>query len=370
MMTMKERRELYKKQMSERHQESFREKDDSGRFRGIFESKADVNFWRCTEDDHEISIVPYLTGKKDPKHPPNSLGIGLFLFVHRGVGVNENSYICLNRTYGKPCPICEYQKELKESTEGDVNDDLIKSLNPTKRAIYNVVCYDSAKEEGKGVQVWDVSHYLFSIPLEELAHKKKGGGDVPYGHHEEGKIISFRKKGSKRNTEFTAFEFKDRDPLEDEILEAAYCLDDLIHKPTYEEVHEAFWAGKSDGKSSSSEKEEEEEERPRKSKSREEEGEEEEEERPRNKSKVKEEEDEEEEDVPESVTEECPEGAAFGEDYMGYPECKQCDLKAECKKKSKELKEVKEEEEEEEEEEETTKKYPLDKKKKLFRRDK
>jgi len=338
MLTMKERRELYKREMAERHKESFSQKDDSGRFKGIFETskRAGVKFWKCSEDDHEITIVPYLTGNQDPRLPPGKPAFFLYVFVHRGVGVNENSYICLNRTYnGKPCPICEYQKELREATDIEVSEDAIKALNPTKRAIYNIVCKDSAKEENVGVQIWDVSHYLFTVPLEELAHKKKGGGDVPYADDTIGKIISFRQKGSKRNLEYTAFEFKDREPLSDEVLESAVCLDELLHKPTYEEVYDAFWAGK---------KEERKEEVQERGDSRREEKEEEEEEKEapieadsRRKPSLKKK--EEEEDVSEEVEKytECPYGAAFGSDFDQYDECEGCEARSDCEEKKAQL---------------------------------
>jgi uncharacterized Zn finger protein (UPF0148 family) len=246
--------------------------------------------------------------------------------------VNENSYICLNRTYnGKPCPICEYQKELREATDIEVSEDAIKALNPTKRAIYNIVCMDSAKEEKVGVQIWDVSHYLFTVPLEELAHKKKGGGDVPYADDTIGKIISFRQKGSKRSLEYTAFEFKDREPLSDEVLESAVCLDELLHKPTYEEVYDAFWAGKKEDPkeekedSHREEKEEEEEEGPIEADSRR---------KPSLKNKK-----EEEEDVPEEVEKytECPYGAAFGSDFDQYDECEGCEARSDCEEKKAQL---------------------------------
>ncbi|MFA5394389.1 MAG: hypothetical protein WC346_00035 [Methanogenium sp.] len=323
-MKAKDRRELYRQEATQRHNENYSSLNDSGKFRDIYipEKKAGMKLWRCKEDDHEIYIVPYVTGKKHPRLPEGRSDFVLNVFVHRGVGINEDSYICLNRTFKQRCPICEYQAELRENE--NVDEDEVKALNPTKRSIYNIVCVDTPKDEEKGVQVFDVSHYLFTVPLEEMAHKKKGGGEVPYAHIDMGKIISFRKKGSKRNTEFTAFEFKVRDEIPDEVLDAAVCLDEQLYIPTYEEVHEAFFESK--GKEAAPEPE----------RSAKEEKTEDTERKPKNTEK----------DVPESVTskasdkgkvEECPSGAVFGTDYNVYEECRSCDVRRDCRDKKDEL---------------------------------
>lgn len=338
-----ERRALYKKEMEERHKESAASKGDSGRFRDIFDQrkKAGINFWKCSEDDHEIYIVPFVTGKQHPTKKEGHTGINVMPFIHRGIGVNEDSYICLNRTYNERCPICEYQKELRESTEKDIDEKTIKALTPSRRAIYNIVCLDSPKETAKGVQVWDVSSWLFTEPLDELAEKKKGGGKVLYADDTLGKIISFRKKGTKRATEYTAFEFKDRAPVPDDILESAPCLDELLHKPTYEEVANAFFA------KAEKEEEQEKDDRPGDLQT------------PEKEAPVP----EKEKDVPASVTQgserkvltkigaaapvpekkvwtDCPNGAVFGTDHFEYEECRVCEAEEDCNKKLAEITEA------------------------------
>ena len=238
------------------------------------------------------------------------------MFVHRGIGTNQDSYICLNRTYRKRCPICDYQEELR--TSGEVSEEDIKLLNPTKRTIYNIVNCDTVAEEGRGIQVFDVSHWLFTIPLEEFAHKKRTGGEIAYADIDDGKIISFRQKGSKRTLEYTAFEFKDRPEITDDQLDAAICLDEMIHVPTFEEVYEAFMEGKEEKIVAKEEV------RKPKEEVKKEEVKKEEVKKP---APV-----EVEEDVPESVESDsnCPYGAAYGADYNAYEECRGCDVRKLC----------------------------------------
>lgn len=336
-MKAKERRELYKKEGQTRHQENYANKDNSGRFSDMFEAtkKVGVKFWKCKEDDHEVYIVPYIVGNQHPRLKTGKADFVLDVFVHRKVGINEDSFICLNRTYKKDCPICEYQAELRESNDAD--DVAIKALNPTRRNVFNIICMDSPKEEEKGVQVWDVSQWLFTNPLEELAHKKRGGGEVAYADIDEGKIISFRKKGSgMTNTEYTAFEFKDRPEIPDEILDAAVCLDELLHVPEYDEIKEAFFQTKDEQpaeKETSGKKEEKDTEKPSAKKTKED--------------------DVHTDDV---VVEECPYGAEFGKDFNEYEECRQCEARQVCRVKKDELTDKEEK--------------PIEKKKVLTRRGK
>lgn len=328
-MQAKDRRELYRKESKQRQDENFNTLDDTGRFRDIYDpaKKAGVKFYKCKTDDHELYMVPYIVGSHHPRLKEGKMDFVLNVFVHRGIGVNEDSYICLNRTFRGKCPICEYQADLRESDKAD--DEEIKALNPTKRSIYNIVCLDTPKEEEKGVQVFDVSHWLFTIPLEELAHKKKGGGEVAYADIDEGKVISFRKKGEKRSTEFTAFEFKDRSEIPDEVLDAAICLDELLYIPTYEEVYSAFWETKKDEEAPAPEA------RPKTEAKKEE---------PKKEEPKKVEAKVEEKDVPDSVTEECPSGAAFGTDYNQYEECRPCEVRKQCRAKKDEIDEAAEKE--------------------------
>lgn len=333
-MKSSERRRLYKEELAKRTEESYRSKDDSGRFKSIFEpgKMAGVTRWKPSEDDHSINIIPYFAGKNNPKVKEGKSTYFLDLFVHSRVGVNEDSYVCLNRNYGQKCPICEHQAQLRK--DGDEDEDYIKSLNPTRRAIYNVEVLDNPKERAKGVQLWEVSHFLFEKELAELAKKKADGGYVYFSDTdtEDGRIVSFRKKGEGKATKFHALSFEEREePISDELLDAARCLEDMIHIPTYEEVYAAAFP-ESTKETVKKKDEEEEEERPARRRDAEDE-----EAPPPSRRRDKDE--DEEKDVPDPTLAEgeCPIGQVFGKEYDEFENCDDCKVRESCKEKYNEL---------------------------------
>jgi len=177
--------------------------------------------------------------------------------VHTNVGPNDAQFICLARKYGKPCPICEHQAELKK--EPDYDNDMIKSLYPKRRNVYNVFVYDNKEEEDKGVQIFEVAHFFMESKLTPLAMDARTKALIPYAHYEKGKTIQFEvtkkayKVGEKtiQGSDFGGHKFLDRngysllDPYDDgtTILDDAFTLDELIHIPEYDEVYKAYWSG-------------------------------------------------------------------------------------------------------------------------------
>ena len=293
METAKARRKQIREQMHQRQDESYQRKDDSGRFKSIYKSEISRDkFWKCNEAEHSLDIIPYPVGDNDPHNKKGNWTYLLDLFVHNKVGVNEDSYVCLNRNYNKNCPICEYQAELRK--QDDYDEDIVKALNPTRRAIYNIWVHDNSKEEDKGIQIWDVSHYLFELNLIENSRKKKGGGYILFSDPDEGKTISFRRSGKgPTSTKFVAITFEDRDAIPDNIMDAAHVLDELIHIPTYEEVNIAFYGAIKEEKTKET--------------------------------KTK------EEDIPEPPENECPADFEFGKDYGDYDDCDDCEVSKACK---------------------------------------
>jgi hypothetical protein len=333
---MKRDRKAMREALLKRTQESHERREDSGRFGSIFKDIPGLQMWKCGAGEHVVDIIPFVAGENNPTEKKGDIAYVLEAWVHYGVGVNEDAFICPARTFNKDCPICEYRKQLREE-DSEENEELIKSLNPKRRAIYNIVCLDNEKEEAKGVQVWDVAHWFMERHLTPLAKKPKSGGFVLFADPDLGRSISFERKGTgATNTEFLGHKFVDREgSISDEILDAAYCLDEIVAVPEYDELYAAFWGSK--GKKEA-EEEPEEAEGP-------EEPEEPEEEVKKPEEEVKKptiaqrrkqrEERKQRKQIPSANK--CPGGGQFGVDLDTLEYCDDCPLWEECAKRADEL---------------------------------
>ena len=209
----------------------------------------DIKFWpKIPEGDHTIDIIPYIAGANDPD-PDVKEGEDqyvLYLHVHQRVGAAEGQYVCLAKNFNLPCPICQHVKVLREE---DADKDDIDAVKAKARCVYNIVCYDSDKEEGKGVQIWETSWWQSEKIFTTLAKAKRGRGGkearskVYFADSVNGKSITFTREGTgMENTRFYGHALEDRDyEIDDETLDGAHCLDDLITIPTYEELYKAYW---------------------------------------------------------------------------------------------------------------------------------
>jgi len=154
------------------------------------------------------------------------------------VGPNNDNYICLSKTYGKACPICEEMQRLQQNENAD--DKLIASLRPKRRVIYNVI--DLLSEDQK-IQIFECSHFWFEKELLEEA--QTGEDTVIFADLEEGATIGFRgSPGSYEGSEYFQpknFKFIEREKYDESILEEAYSLDEFLVVPTYDEIKNVFY---------------------------------------------------------------------------------------------------------------------------------
>lgn len=233
----------YKKGIQKQTKKSYDTKDDSGKFKSIF--LEGIRPIKLGNAEHFLNVIPFKAGAQNPNASPGESVYVLDIWVHRGIGIQENSYICLSRTYQKPCPVCEYQNELRKLKDSDdYDEELIKQLNPSRRAVYNVEILDNDAERAKGVQIMEVSHVKFEGPFAALAKLPRGGGFIYFSDPDDGKILSFNLTGAgTMGIKFESLRFIDRDEIvSDDLLAKARVLDELIHIPTYDEVHAAFFA--------------------------------------------------------------------------------------------------------------------------------
>jgi len=248
-----DRKSAMKAALVSRTRESYEKREDSGQFKSFFVDSSDLKFWKVVEGPHLIDVLPYKAGPSDPQGTKEGdWTYVMIIWVHYGVGVNQDSYVCPARNFNLPCPICEYREEIRR--QEDYDEDLVKELTPKRRSIYWVVCYDSEKEEAKGPQIFDVAHWYMEKYLVSLAKTPERGGQkavvpyIPFSDIDEGKTISFEKKGQKRNTEYVGHKFIDRNyVLPFELVDTLLPLDSLVKICDYDTIKAAFYGGADGG---------------------------------------------------------------------------------------------------------------------------
>jgi len=219
-----------------------------GKSKNILKENPDVSMWRPKDGSHIVDVVPYLAGKSDPFVKKGDPTYTFEYWAHTRVGPNEGMYLCPAEMYNKPCPICEERQRLREK---GVSDDIWKKLFPKRRNLYNVICYDKG-EEKKGVQIWDVSYHYFEKLVLAISKKpsRRGGKEklINFADPVDGRSISFSVEPAKSKNDYPKYvghSFDERDyEVDDEILDAAFTLDDEVIKADYDEISEAYWGGK------------------------------------------------------------------------------------------------------------------------------
>ncbi len=298
--------------LKRRQDEAVKNRSRGGSNRSVLDLEGydDVGFFKAVKGNNEIDIIPFPISCDwyptllAPNGTPVGVNVGeqdykLEIPVHFGVGVQEQTMLCLKLSLNKKCPICEEM----DATE----DDNIKGgLKPKWRCIYNII---DLKDESKGIQLWDVSRFLLEVELldeiDAVANETLTVFDL-----EDGRSIAFRatpkRLGGREFLEYKAFKFNERDAYDESIMEKVFPLDKMLKIPTYEEVQKAFFGGEGSIETERSDDS-------------------------YNDSHDKQEESEQEEPKPSrregTRTEHagmCPSGGDFGGDWNQLEECKEC----------------------------------------------
>jgi hypothetical protein len=198
-----------------------------------------VNFWTPKDPGtYRIEIIPY-KASNNPYAEEGDYAFERTYWMHRGIGPENNSYVCLAKELKKKCPVCEYRAKLAQDPNGD--EDMIKALAPKQRQLFNVFDH---KHPDKGVQVWEVSHFLFGKHLDNKIKNADPEDRERYegfANEEDGLTLritaSQETTGSNTFLEFGDIEFKERkEELDPEVFDQAVDLDACIKTLDYKEL--------------------------------------------------------------------------------------------------------------------------------------
>lgn len=192
-----------------------------------------VEMYRPKAGTNKIDILPFIRKDGDPAYL-------LEYYQHTGVGLNNNREICLAKTFGKPCPICaERQRMINDG--GSWQDDNVKALSPKRRCLYNVI---DLLEPEKGVQLFEVSHFLFEKNM--ISDARDEDPDMVFADLEDGRTVAFKGRESEFNgkssvNKFDSFTFLPRKPYKASILDSVIKLDAILTPKNADQLAAEFY---------------------------------------------------------------------------------------------------------------------------------
>ena len=226
---------------------------------GAFESyiRDDIPVYKVKEGTNILRICP--PPSRDYDH------FGIDIFTHFGIGVEKNTYLCLNKMLDNNCPVCEEHGEVLSSFGGrqltDDDKNTLRPFNAGKRVLMYVV---DRNEEDKGPQAWP-SPWTLDREITNQMQDKLTGEILYIDDPEVGFDINFSRQGTGIGTKYVGLQiaraqsalhrderkakewlnFVSNNPLRDILVYREY---DRIHKA----LHQTTVAGGGEGTTASS----------------------------------------------------------------------------------------------------------------------
>jgi len=236
--------------------------------------------WYTIGDDElkELGVSRYVADSGDhgntkdhflhilPPHPDDGDPIALKLFVHFGIGIDENAFLCprlMKETFEKfgidvppeieegRCPICEHNKvlraSLKRKQESNPSNDYetetaeIKSLTPfPPRYLVWVVDAKDEEKEDEGLKFIVMPSTVYDGMIGTLKNKRTGAV-LDITDPIDGKVFVFSRGGkTMTSTRYTEFAIEDRDPIPEKWLDDVLHYVDVLNFATYDEIAAEF----------------------------------------------------------------------------------------------------------------------------------
>ena len=188
----------------------------------------------------KLDIVPYEV--KSENHPdgrgPGDIWYKYPFAVHHGIGVRNDSFVCL-ASVGKKCPVCQERERLTNKDKEEYAK-VIKKLWPQKFVAYNIDDPDDKKKDA----VFAMSRGKFAVALEKEIGEDE---DVTYFYDttDEGRTLKVRFSDAtfegNKFIEATRIDFIKRDERdEEETLDRSVVLEECFNILPYDKLKAIF----------------------------------------------------------------------------------------------------------------------------------
>jgi hypothetical protein len=202
-----------------------------------------LGFYDLSPGIHRLSIIPFKAGKGNPFADPGVLHYERTFYIYRKIGIEENSYVCPSKTFGKPDPIQEIRQKMAKDPKADPEE--VKALNPKERQIFLV--YGGKRNEEVKLALLENSYHTFGKLLDSRIKNSDEdlGWDLFYFPDEDGLTLELTVEedgsGAYKFNKVTAIDFLPRKKaLPDEVVNHGYCLDDFLVEVGYDHLKNIY----------------------------------------------------------------------------------------------------------------------------------
>lgn len=196
--------------------------------------------------NYYLDIMPYRVGKGNPSAAEGKVYWQRTWYGHRGIGGGNDTYCCPKRCMGKGrCPVCEDVDDQFNKIDPSLEGEALKrarsrvgSKAAKERQLFNVI---DRNNEGKGIQIWDISYHLFGKALKTMLDNMDADEDFDlFFHPKKGytlKVTAVEDNGGG----FTFYDcstiaFKKREPYDMGVIDDAHVLDNIPKILTFDEL--------------------------------------------------------------------------------------------------------------------------------------
>jgi len=156
------------------------------------------------------------------------------VWIHSNVGSNGSVFICMDRTFGEPCAVCDHIKELKAANAAD---SAVKDIAPGRRFLVFVVDTTSKETEDEGPKWFDCPPSIYKEVC-NLSKDKRTGATIDPTDPVNGRDIEFVRVDGNRTT-YSGFKLEKTKPIPEEWYTGLPAYDEILLRPDYEDVKKA-----------------------------------------------------------------------------------------------------------------------------------
>ena len=161
----------------------------------IFKGHAQI--FRCKEGDNTIRILPATWD--EPEHHAYDI------WIHRNVGADNQTYLCLDKMRKKPCPICKAVRQMQERGETEE----AKKLAVRRDVIVYVINRDG---DAKTPNVYQMS-WRADRDILQLAKSKRTGKFLEIDRENDGYDLTINRQGTGLKTRYLYNIERDPSPI-------------------------------------------------------------------------------------------------------------------------------------------------------------